>query len=139
MAKERTILAFIAIVAGVILASSIFYFYQKKSVIKETAQPQIAPTSQVSNGKVTLDIESPQDELATDKKTIVVNGKTSASALVVLTTNTDDLILKANDDGTFSKTVTLADNENLISITAYTDTGTSDTKELIVTYTTEEF
>lgn len=138
MAKERTILALIAIVTGLIIASSVFYFYQKGGAEEHMRTPPPSPTAS-PNGKTILDIENPENESITDKKTAEVKGTSQASALIVITTATDDFVLEASSDGTFTKNVTLVEDENLLTVTAYTDGGTSETKEIAVTYTTEEF
>lgn len=138
MTKERIILALVAIIAGLILASSIFYFYQKKG--SSVAIPEsVSPTSSVPNEKAILEIESPEHESVTDRKTIEVKGKTQAGALIVLATNTEEFVFEASEDGSFNKTIKLSQDENIITVSAYPENGASETKELVVTYTTEEF
>ena len=137
MIKERIILAFVAIIAGLAIASSVFYFYQQNKSGEEPAAP--SPSTSAPNGKTILEIETPEPFSVTDKKTIEVKGKTVPHALIVLTTNTEDFVLEARDDGSFAKQILLGENENVLTITSYPENETSKTKELIVTYTTEEF
>lgn len=138
MKKERIILACIAIFAGLIVASSLVYFYQQKGESTKTPQ-EATPAATISNEKPLLDIQSPENESVTDKKTAEVKGKSEAKALIVITTNTDDFTIVASEDGTFSQTVNLTSYENLITVTAYTDNGQSETKNLAITYNTEDF
>lgn len=138
MARERIVLALIAIVAGLLLTSSIFYFYRQQQADKEMVKTP-SPTVTAVNGKTLLEIESPENELVTDVKTIEIKGKSQPNALIVLTTNTEDFVFSADANGMFTKEITLSANENLITITAYTESGTSETKEFNVTYTQEEF
>lgn len=138
MTKERVILAFVAIVAGLIVTSSLFYFYQQKQKPTEPAQTP-TPTVSASNGKPILTIESPEDEIVTADETVEVKGMSLASALIVITTNTEDFVLTADENGTFNQKITLSNNENFITVTGYPENGTSETKELIVTHSTEEF
>lgn len=138
MTKERMILAFIAIAAGLIVASSTFYFYQQKSNKTSTGE-QPASTIPPSNGKVILEIESPENESITDEKTIELKGKSLPQSLLVLSTSNDNFVFTADKNGSFIKKIALSEDENFITVTAYPENGTSETKELIVTYTTEEF
>ena len=137
MIKESIILAFVAIIAGLAIASYEFYFYQQNKSGEEPAAP--SPSTSAPNGKTILEIETPEPFSVTDKKTIEVKGKTVPHALIVLTTNTEDFVLEARDDGSFAKQILLGENENVLTITSYPENETSKTKELIVTYTTEEF
>lgn len=138
MTKERIILAIVAIVAGLIVASSTFFFYQKKETFKDLPKKTESEVTS-SNGKSVLEIESPQHESITDKKSIEIKGKTQVGALLVLTTNTEDFVFTASEDGSFSKKVNLIDEENLLTVTAYPENGTSITRDIAITYTTEEF
>ena len=139
MAKERTILAFVAIVAGLIIASSAFYFYQKKGAKEDSSAPTPSPQVSLPNGKTMLEVESPQHESITDKKSTDVKGKSQPTALIVVTTNTEDFVFQADSDGTFDQKISLSEDENLLTVTTYTENGTSETKEIAITYTTEEF
>ena len=84
-------------------------------------------------------VESPEEDAITTVKTITIKGKSQPGALIIITTNTDDFALNADTEGLFTKDVVLTANENLITITAYTENGTSETKEIAVTFTEEEF
>ena len=138
MKKERMILAFIAIFSGLLVASSIFYFYQQKTNSVKT--PNVAtPAATLTNGKPLLIIDSPENESITDKKTAEIKGKSEAKALIIITTNTEDFAISASTDGSFSQKVAIQDNENLITVTAYAENGVSETQNLNITYTLEEF
>lgn len=139
MTKERIILALIAIATGAIITSSIFYFYQQKRTTTDSSSPSTAQLTPSQNGKVLLELESPQHESVTDAKTTQIKGKTQANAIVVIATTSEDFVLTAAADGVFSKTIDLEEDENIITITAYPENGTTETKEIIVSYTTEEF
>lgn len=139
MKKERLILAFVAIAAGLIVASSIFYFYQNKRAPSVFPNQPSQATPSATNGRPVLEIINPQDELITDSKTVEITGKSLPKALIVINANSNDYVVTAENDGTFTQKIALADLENIISITAYTENGVSETKELTIIYSTEEF
>lgn len=137
MKKERIILAFVAIIAGAIVASSIFYFYQQKDT--KTGTSGETPTITIANDKAILEIETPENESVTNEKTVDLKGKSIPKSIIVLTTNSEDFVLTADENGAFEKTIALADDDNIFSVTAYTDKGKSETKEITVTKNDEEF
>ncbi|MBI2036626.1 hypothetical protein HYT17_03280 [Candidatus Microgenomates bacterium] len=139
MKKERLILAFVAIAAGLIAASSIFYFYQNQRASSIFPQLPSPASPSATNGRSLLEISSPPDGLVTDSKTVEVAGKSQPKALIVINTNSSDYIITAQDDGSFAQKITLSDLENIIGITAYTENGSSETQELLIVYNTEEF
>src|SRR3989338_2530464 len=101
MAKERLILSFVAILAGLIVASSIFYFYQQKTQsVSKNDSP--APSAPVQNGQTALIIESPENESITDKKTVEVVGIATPNSLILISADTKDYIFLAKDDGSFT-------------------------------------
>lgn len=137
MTKERIILAFVAIIAGLIVASSTFFFYNEKG---PSSSPNDSPTpTEIPNGKTALSIESPQNESVTDKNTAQIKGKANPGSLIVITTDTEDFAFMTDEDGSFEEKVSLSKNENILTVSAYPENQMSETEEIIVTYTTEEF
>jgi len=137
MTKERIILAFVAIITGLIITITLFTFYQQRKDQSLVSQTQ--PTITANDNKPTLVIDSPENESVTDKKTITLKGASLPKALIVIVSPTDDFIISADENGNFSKDIPLLADENLIAITAYTESGASETKELVVTQNSEEF
>lgn len=81
-----------------------------------------------------LNVTSPDDGLITNKNTVVVAGTTNdaASSPVTLTVNGDKV--SVGSDGSFSKTVTLSEGENTITVEATDKAGKVSTVTRTVTF-----
>ncbi len=143
MKAERLILSFIALLVGLLVAGIGFYFYQitnakpaqKKSAITITLSP--SPTISEDSHQITID--SPADETVIDKKSVVITGKTGKDALLVISTQSGDQVVKASTSGNFSATQTIDAGTNLIYITAFFPDGVEKRITRTITYSTESF
>lgn len=140
MRFEKLLLAFFALLGGLLVAGGAFYFYQSARAIPTTQIKTvllISPTPTTS--PVLLTIDSPQDTLVTDNKTVIVTGHTDPKATLVISTNTIDQVISPSSTGAFSTTVTISNDENYIHIVAIGPHGEEVAKTLTVTYSTENF
>ena len=72
-------------------------------------------------------ITSPADGTFTNEDTVTVTGTAAPTTTVTLYNNDQEVgTVSVGDDGTFSKTITLLQGENIITATASTDNGTTD-------------
>ncbi|MDO8657751.1 MAG: hypothetical protein Q7K55_03355 [Candidatus Levybacteria bacterium] len=144
MKKEKIVLSFIAVVAGLLVAGIAFYLYQQTKVIPKevktkviTIQPSVSPTPNLPS--IFLEVDSPKDESVTDKKIVKVSGKTLKDALIVVSTNIDDDVMPPSANGDFSTTVNIEDGQNQIEITAISPDGQEKKVLRTVTFSTENF
>jgi hypothetical protein len=141
MKKEKTVLAIIAIVIGLIFAGIAFYFYQYTKILPQSkANPILVKApSPTPKSSIFLSIENPSDEKLSDKKVVTVSGKTNPDAIIILLTKSDYDVLKPSTSGNFSTTVNITDGVNVIRITALAPNGEEQTINRTVSYTTEDF
>ena len=141
MKQERVILSFIAVLIGLLAAGAAFYFYQSGRTISTSNQVTInAPTpTPTPRSTVYLTLENPDDESLSDSKTLMINGKTTPGATVIIYTDSAQQVLQPTSLGDFSTTLTLENGQNLIKMTAILPTGETTTIQRTVTYTTETF
>lgn len=144
MKKEKTVLSFIAVLAGLLVAGIAFYLYQSTKIIPKevktkviTIQPTDSPTP--NSPSIFLTVDNPKDESVTDKKIIKVSGKTLKDALIVVSTNIDDDVIPNAANGDFSTTVNIEDGQNQIEITAISPNGQEKKVLRTVTFSTESF
>lgn len=140
MVKEKIFIGVLAIILGVGFAGGLFYLWQSTKVI-----PAKLPKEEESNSKIAsipkplLTIDSPVDESVIDKRIIPVMGKATDAKLIIVSTNTQDLVLKPASDGSFSTNVTLGIGANAITIVAITKDNQQISQNRVVTFTTEAF
>lgn len=144
MKKEKTVLSFIAVVAGLLVAGIAFYLYQSTKIVPKevktkviTIQPSVSPTP--NSPSIFLAVDNPKDESVTDKKIIKVSGKTLKDALIVVSTNIDDDVMPSAANGDFSTTINIEDGQNQIEITAISPNGEEKKVLRTVTFSTETF
>lgn len=121
-----------------------FYIYQiaGKNPTENTNRItlQTSPTPPVQTvDNYPLTVDSPQDELVTDKKTISISGKTGGDVMIIISTGTEDQVVKATSSGNFTATQTLSGEVNAIRITALFPDGTEKQLTRTITYSTESF
>lgn len=142
MKTEKIVISFIASLIGIIAAAGAFYFYQTTKVISPndiktiTLSPSPLPTSEAT---IFLTIDTPANEEVTDKKIITVSGATSPDAVVIITSALSDQVISPSQNGSFSTTLILDNDQNEITITAVSPTGEETTVVKTVTVTSETF
>lgn len=140
MRLEKLLLAFFAILGGLLVAGAAFYFYQSTKTISPSQVKTVrinAPTP--TSVPVLLTLDSPQDTSVTNNKTVTVSGKTDPGATVVISTDSNDQVVTPASTGSFSTTVTIDNGENTIHVLAIGPNGQEMQKIVTVTYSTEDF
>lgn len=140
MTKEKIVLSFVAVLIGLLVATSAFYLYQKTRVIPRENQKTVS-VKPVPTPKplVLLTVDEPQDEKIYDSKIVKVTGKTEEGALIVILSENNQDVLSPTINGDFSTTITLANGANFIQITAVGKNGDTNTIEKTISYSGENF
>ncbi len=86
-----------------------------------------------------LTLDRPKDEEVVNSKILLVSGKTSSNAVVIVITDSLDDVMTPSSNGDFSTTVNLDEGQNILEITSIAPNGESITKKRTVTYSQEEF
>ena len=141
MKQERVILAFIAVLIGLLVAGLAFYFYQSTKTISSSNQIILNAPSPTPTPKpiVYISLNTPDDEIVVDNKTLTIIGKTNPNATIIIYTSSDQEAIQPSAQGDFSTTLTLDDWENLIKLMSILPTGETTTMQRTVTYSTEDF
>lgn len=141
MKAEQIILSFIAVLIGLFATGVIFFIYQTTRTVPPQNLKTVSTTTPSSppQSSLFLTVDVPKDEDVFDRKIITVSGKTSKDAIVVISTNTDDLVIEPTSIGTFATTVTIRDDYNKIDIVAVSPNGDTAKTTKTVTFSTETF
>lgn len=143
MKSERIILSFVAIFVGLIVAGVAFYFYQMTKVVSEPEKDKTtvakSPPTPTPDKNLFLSIESPKNEEVVAKKIITVAGKTVPDATIIVSSETEDTVVKPTKSGDFTLTQTIGDDGNLLQITAVFPNGEEKKVYRTVTFSTENF
>lgn len=85
-----------------------------------------------------LEVNNPEDDSLVFDQSIIVSGKTTANATVVLSSSDFDLAMEANSFGEFSKVFPLSIGVNSIQITVFDSAGNSKSTVRNVYYSEEK-
>lgn len=85
-----------------------------------------------------LNLDSPDDNLLVNSPNLLVQGKTLANIVVILSQNKEDLILQSSLAGDFSTTITLAEGVNQFNVAVFDDKGNSKIEGRTIFYSKEK-
>ncbi len=144
MKTEKIILSFVAVLVGLLAAGVAFYFYQNSKTssntqIQPTAVPVRATPTAIPADNNLMIIDIPKDESVVDKKLVTIVGHTQKDAIVTISTEEDDQVIKPAENGSFTITVTVPTGTSSIRMTALLPNGQEKTVTRTVTYSTESF
>lgn len=141
MKTEKLILSFIATIFGLLVAGIVFYIFQATKTITPNNTKTIAFTSPTPTPvpSVFLTVDRPKDEEVVNSKILVVSGKTTANAVVIVITDSSEDVITPSTSGDFSTTVNLSEDQNVLEIIAIAPNGESIRVKKTVTYSQEEF
>lgn len=141
MKTEKIIISFVAIIIGIIAAGVIFYLYQTT----RSVSPQGVKTITIKSPSPTpaktifLTLDSPKNESVADTKSITVSGSTTPDAAIIISSDSQDLVVKPTTTGKFSATVGVGDGQNVLEIVAIGPTGQEAKETRTITFSTENF
>lgn len=103
-------------------------------------QPNISFGNPVTKEPVslTLNLTSPDDNILVFDSNLLVQGTTSKDALVILSSNSDDQILKVSHRGEFSTTIKLQEGLNKFIISSSDATGLNKQESRTVYYSKDK-
>ena len=140
MKQERVILSFVMVLIGLVVAGVLFYFYQSTKVVPDrSTSSQITTPTPSPKPTIFLSLSQPINESVVANKTLTVSGKTEPGATVIVFTGSDQDILQPSAQGDFSTTITLASDQNIITVWAINPNGESASIQRTVTYSTDNF
>ena len=106
---------------------------------------QNVPRSLSQRGPVTtlpkslrLELEQPEDDTLLFQPSVIVSGKTSPRLPVLITTQSQDLVVESNSQGSFSTVLKLDEGENNITAVVFDSTGDLRSDERTVYYSKEK-
>lgn len=139
--KERLIIIVLAVISGLIITTIAFFIYQNfisesKSATQKNDSASVSPTP---TENLFLEISEPSDGSLTDKRSISIKGTTNPENVIIISSNQEDNSGKPSSDGKFSITLDIDAGANFLVVRSIAPDGNEIQKEIVVTYTTEEF
>lgn len=103
------------------------------------------PKDLLSNGPVTtppkslrLDLDQPDQDVLSFSSSIIVSGTTGPKKDVLISTDTNDIVIQSKTDGSFSTVLNLDEGVNRITVAVFDATGDSRIAERTVYFSKEK-
>lgn len=123
--------------SGLIFIASLYYLlnvqYQAPTVYSKLAGPV---TTQPKS--LRIDLDRPDNDTLSFDQSIVVSGKTGPNMAVLIMKDSQDFIIKAKPDGSFSTIINLIEGVNKITAVVFDSAGDSRSSERTVYYSKEK-
>lgn len=143
MKKEKVVISFIAVLVGILVAALAFYLYQTTKVVPlpKSQTFSLTPKAQkpTPTSSIFLTLDTPKDEEVISIKTVIIAGKTTKDAVIIVTVSSADHVVTPAQDGSFSVSMVLENGANQIEVTAVAPNGEEATVLRTVTVSTESF
>lgn len=141
MKTEKLVLSFIATLFGLLVAGLAFYFFQATKTVtpNNTKTVSFTKPTPTSIPSVFLTVDRPKDEEVVSSKILVVSGRATSNAVVIVITETSEDVVPPAQNGNFSTTVNLGEGQNALEIISIAPNGESTRIKKTVTYSQEEF
>jgi hypothetical protein len=141
MKKEKLILCLFAVLFGLLVAGSIFYFFQatKTASNANTKTISFVSPSPTSTPAITLTLDAPRDEEVVGNKVLTVSGRTQSDAVIIVVTDSSEDVVTPLANGAFTTTINLDDGQNILEVFSIAPNGESISSKRTVTYSQEEF
>lgn len=134
--KQFIISQLLLLLFGLIILGGIYYIlnirYYKDNKPFLNGPLTSAPKS------LRLDLDQPDDDSLVFSASIIVSGQTGPIKEVLISTDSQDLVIKSKPDGSFSTVINLDEGENTVTAVVFDSDGDSRSLERTVYYSKEK-
>lgn len=126
------LLVCLGFIAGLDYIFNIQYPQKNGNFLSGNGPVTSAPVSLV------LSLDQPDDDSLTFQQSLVVSGKTSSDAQILISTDSQNTIVEPKNDNTFSTILTLKEGINNLDVYAFDKTGEQRSISKTVYYSKEQ-
>lgn len=141
MRKEIFYAIFVGSVLGLIIAFGVYrtnsLFKPKEASSTQKTSEKAVVSKSTSSSEFGLSIAQPENEDLVSESPITLTGVTKAGSWITISTETEDYMLQAENNGGFAQDVALTGGTNQIVVTAFDEGGNTIEHNLVVVYSTE--
>lgn len=132
----RILFLFLTFLLTVLAGILIFYYFTSDNLVAPDSV-SITPVTK-EPVSLTLSLSSPDDNFLTFDQDLLIQGKTSSSAVIILSSNNKDYVLEPSSKGNFSLTLKLENGVNQLLVKVFDNQGNSKSEERTVYYSSEK-
>lgn len=127
----------VILTVGIAILLTINYFVNVKGQTAKLYSPTGAPVT-TEPATLSLNISSPDGDILTFNPSIIVSGETNPGSTVLISSDTQNLVLESKPDGAFSTTFNLDIGVNDITIAVFNKLGDVRTQNRTVYFSKEK-
>ena len=128
---------FLILILCLLLLGGLYYFLNKDFAPPTQDLKFYSPiSSRVVS--LTLEINQPDDNLLTFEPDLLISGNTLPNLKILITTNSQDLMIESKKDGTFSTVLELTEGVNYIEAHVFDNKGEERVDQRTVYYSKEK-
>lgn len=134
--KHFVLSQILILIAGLMFLGVLYYIlniqYQQPKKLFLNGPVTTAPKS------LRLDLDQPDQDSLIFSGSAIISGKTGSGNIVLISTDTKDLVIESKPDGSFSTILSLDEGVNRITATVFDATGDFRSTERMVYYSKEK-
>lgn len=123
MNRETLIAIFLGFTGGILVAFLLITVPKKLPQAQNNTTPTPAPEVAGTENQTSITLSLPEEGGIIQGEETEVEGITSPNSKVVISGPTEDIVVEADDSGSFSGTVNVYEGYNQINITVFTKEG----------------
>ena len=138
MKKEVIFAILIGFGIGLVITFSI-YLAQKQisneitTEINDISNQPLEETQSIEQDKHSLEVVTPVNYALLESTEVTVTGFTSPSSYLTVVSQTEEVVVRANTSGSFAFDFKLSSGVNIITITAFDESGNSVSEDITLT------
>lgn len=128
----------VAIIIGGLLGLAVaFGIWRANKALAPKTQVEPFPSPVAQEEKSELIVTSPESGSVVSENKVLVQGSATPNATIVILYNEGEIIVQADEAGSFEQEVELSGGANEIKVAAYDEQGNQKEKTITVVYSTE--
>ncbi len=132
----------LVMVMGAVVVSTATIAYQylpgnQRTFSNNLSLQYISPVTSEPSALI-LNLSNPEENSLVFEKDLLIQGKSSPKATIVLSSDDEDLVVEAKSEGDFSTVVKLKNGANEFLITAFDHLGNSKSERRVIYYSPEK-
>lgn len=136
MRKEVIIAVLLGLSLGLVVTFGVYTANQAVKEKKTEQTIEIVQTSASPSPKISLTIDSPENNLVVNKNKIEVSGRATNQAVIAVFSEESEVFTQADDEGFFSATFPLVKGSNKITVKSIDSEDQQEERKLMIVYTT---
>lgn len=134
--KQFILSHILILITGLIIIGALYYILNIQ--YKQPDNPFLAGPVTTAPKSLLLDLDQPDDNLLSYQSEVLVSGKTGALKEVLISTDSEDLVIKSKQDGSFSTEINLDNGVNRIMAVVFDSNGETRSARRTVYYSKEK-